>query len=110
MAPKAAELANISCIFADEVAWAPMERLWLGLRRRFRRGPDDRLKDAFLNRTGTLKTVAGRYGVPLVSLQSALSVGLLSELGVQQDAITELHSWLSPRSHTGWRHGRAAHG
>jgi hypothetical protein len=54
------------------------------------------LNDPILSRVDTLRTVAGRYAVPLVSLESAISLGLLGELGVQQDAILELREWLKP--------------
>jgi hypothetical protein len=64
------------------------------------------LSDPILSPNDTLKTVAGRYEVPLVSLHSAISLGLLGELGVEQNAIVELQEWLKP-SRTRGRQGRA---
>ncbi len=98
-----AEMARVTCLFTDQIALAPFERLWRSLRRRLHRPADDGLKDQILSRTDTLKPLAGRYAVPLISLQSAISLGLLSELGVQPDAIAELHEWLKPsRIRWGW--------
>ena len=64
------------------------------------------MNDTILSLTDTLKPVAGRYGVPLVSLQSAISIGLLGERGVQQDAMVELQEWLKASRIRG-RLGRA---
>ena len=89
-----AEMARVTCLFSDEIALAPVERLWRSLRRRLPRQSYVGLNDLSLRRTDTLKPVAGRYLVPLVSFQSAISLGLLGELGVQQDAIAELQEWL----------------
>jgi hypothetical protein len=91
-----AEMARVTCLFTDEIALAPAERLWRSLRRRLNRWADASLNDPILSRVDTLRTVAGRYAVPLVSLESAISLGLLGELGVQQDAILELREWLKP--------------
>jgi hypothetical protein len=76
------------------------------LRRKLYRPGDDVSNDPAPSRTRNLQTVATRYAVPLVSLQSAISLGLLSELGVQQDAIVELKEWLKPSRFKG-RPGRA---
>ena len=99
-------MATVTCLFSDEIALAPVERLWRSLRRRMHRRADDGLNDPILSPNDPLKTVAGRYAVPLVSLQSAISLGLLGELGVQQDAIVELQEWLKPSRIRG-RSGRA---
>jgi hypothetical protein len=99
-------MARVICLFSDEIALAPVERLWRVLRRRLHRRADDALNDLILSRIDNLKPVAGRYLVPLVSLQSAISLGLLGELGVQQDAIAELQEWLKP-SRNRLRLGRA---
>jgi hypothetical protein len=101
-----AEMARVTCLFSDEIALTPVERLWRSLRRRLHRRADDGPNDQILSRTDTLKPLAGRYAVPLVSFQSAISLGLLSELGVQLDAIAELQEWLKP-SRTRRRGGRA---
>jgi hypothetical protein len=84
---------------------APVDRLWRSLRRRLHRRADEGLNHPILSPNDHLKTVAGRYAVPLVSLQSAISLGLLSELGVQQNAIVELQEWLKPSRISG-RSGR----
>jgi hypothetical protein len=100
-----AEMARVTCLFSDEIALAPVEKLWRSLRRRLHRRADDGLNDPVLSPSDPLKTVAGRYAVPLVSLQSAISLGLLGELGVQQDAIVELQEWLKPsriKGRLGW--------
>lgn len=99
-----AEMARITCLFSDEIALAPVERLWRSLRRRLHLRADDGPSEN-LSRTRTLKTLASRYSVPLVSLQTAISFGLLTELGVQQDAIVELQTWLKP-SRIGGHRGR----
>jgi hypothetical protein len=101
-----AEIARVTCLFSDEIALTPVERLWRSLRRRLHRRAEGGSNDQILSRTDTLKPLAGRYAVPLVSLQSAISLGLLSELGVQLDAIAELQEWLKP-SRTRGRGGRA---
>lgn len=101
-----AEMARVSCLFTDEIALVPVERLWRSLRRRIHRAAHTSSNDPILSRIGALKPVASRYGVPLVSLQSAVSLGLLGELGVNQEAIAELQEWLTP-SRTRWRGGRA---
>jgi type VI protein secretion system component VasF len=98
-----AEMAKVSCLFTDEIALVPIERLWRSLRRRFHRAADAGLNDQIPSRICALKPVASRYEVPLVSLQSAVSLGLLGELGVKQDAIAELEKWLKPSRTT--RHG-----
>ncbi len=99
------EMAKVACLFTDEIALAPVERLWRRLRRSLNRRSDAGLSDGN-QKPHTLKPVADRYGVPLISLQSAISVGLLPELGVQHDAIVELQEWLTP-SRIGERGGRA---
>ena len=86
-----AEVASVACLFSDEIALPPAERLWRSLRRRLFRRADDEL---IPRRTDSLKSLAARYSVPVVSLQSAISLGLLGELGVQQDAVVELEQWL----------------
>ena len=101
-----AEMARVTCLFSDEIALAPVERLWRSLRSRLHRRSDVGLNDLSLRRTDTLKPVARRYLVPLVSFQSAISLGLLGELGVQQDAIAELQEWLN-QSRIRLRLGRA---
>jgi hypothetical protein len=101
-----AEMATVTCLFTDEITSAPFERLWRRLRRKLHRPGDDASNDPAPSRTRSLQTVATRYAVPLVSLQSAISLGLLSELGVQQDAIVELKEWLKPSRFKG-RPGRA---
>lgn len=101
-----AEMARVTCLFTDEIAVAPVERLWRSWRRWVNKRADDGLNDPILSRTDTLKRVAGRYAVPLVSLRSAISLGLLGELGIQQDAILELQEWLIPSRKRG-RLGRA---
>ena len=101
-----AEMSRVTCLFSDEIASAPVERLWRSLRRRLHRRSDVGLNDLSVRRTDTLKPVAGRYMVPLVSFQSAISLGLLGELGVRQDAIAELREWLNP-SRIWMRPGRA---
>lgn len=101
-----AEMARVTCLFSDEIVLAPVERLWRSLRRRLHGRSDVALNDLSRRRTDTLKPVAGRYLVPLVSFRSAISLGLLGELGVQQDAIAELQEWLNP-SRTRLRLGRA---
>ena len=98
-----AEMARVTCLFSDEIALAPVERLWRSLRRRLHRG-DGSLNDLIL--PDNLKPVASRYSVPLVSHQSAISLGLLGELGVQPDAIVELQEWLKTSRIRG-RLGRA---
>jgi hypothetical protein len=100
-----AEMARVSCLFADEIALVPLERIWRCLRRRLHRAAAG-LNDPIPRRIAALKPVASRYAVPLVFLQSAVSLGLLGELGVEQDAIAELQGWLKP-SRTKWRWGRA---
>lgn len=100
-----AEMATVTCIFADEISLASVERLWRGLQRRFRGGPGHRP----LGSTDALKKLASHYGVPLVSLQSALSLGLLNELGVARDAITELQGWLAQQPPGGWHRRPTEH-
>lgn len=101
-----AEMARVTCLFTDEIAWAPVERLWRSLRRRLNRPADAGVSDRNQDRIDTLKPLASRYAVPLISLQSAISLGLLGELGVQHDAIVELQEWLTPTRISG-RRGRA---
>lgn len=98
-----AEMARVTCLFTDEIAMAPAERLWRSLRRRFNRRSTGDLGEAMQRRTDSLKPVAGRYAVPLISLESAISLGVLGEMGVQHDAIAELQEWLKPSPITGRR-------
>jgi hypothetical protein len=102
-----AEMAMVTCIFADEIALAPAERLWRSLQRRFRRSASECPNDSMLRGTDAMKKLAGHYSVPLVSLQSALSLGLLSELGVAREAITELQGWLTQKRRDSWLRRRA---
>lgn len=93
-----AELATVSCIFADQLSPAPFEGFWRILRRRFRARKGDRLNDSTLGDVDALNSLAGHYGVPLVSLRSAISIGLLTELGVAARAIDEVDVWLHSSS------------
>jgi hypothetical protein len=101
-----AEMARVSCLFTDEIALVPFEQLWRSLLRRLHRAKDPDFVDRGPSRIGALKPVASRYAVPLVSLRSAVSLGLLGELGVKQEAITELQEWLTP-ARPRWRRGGA---
>ena len=101
-----AEMARVTCLFTDEIALAPIDRIWRRLLHRFHRGCDAGLHRRIPSRTGALNRVASRYAVPLVSLQAAVAVGVLGELGVRPDAIAELEAWLkAARSRS--RRGRA---
>jgi hypothetical protein len=90
-----AERAAIRCLFTD---WSPSAyrsamargRLHRWVRRRMgaseaQASPTRRDR----RRVEALHDVAGRYGVPLVSLLGAVEVGLLSELGVPSAQVEE---------------------
>jgi hypothetical protein len=104
-----AEMAMVTCVFTDEIALAPAERVWRRLVRRFQSNTSELGNGSKLEGTHAMKRLAGHYGVPLVSLQSALSVGLLSELGVAQDAIKELQGWLTQGRQDAWRRRPTQH-
>jgi hypothetical protein len=92
-----AERAAVACLFedwpwADGMAAAELHRgRWRALVARVLTGPilrpDPRRKDA-------LHDAAGRYGVPLLDLETALRIGLLAELGVADLALDQIRRWL----------------
>lgn len=90
-----AQLATIACIFTDRLQ--PIGDLE-ERRPHFIASLSDSLNWIFGYRD-PLTTIADRYGVPCVSLECALSMGLLQELGVGLEAIRQVQYWLRG----GWR-------
>src|SRR5438105_631625 len=89
-----AERAAVRCLFTD---WSPHAsrsaatpgRLHRWLRWRTAESGPLGASARGHRRLEALQDVAGRYGVPLVSLQGAAELGLLSELGVPPDQVEE---------------------
>lgn len=92
------EYAAPVCLFTDR-PWAVAARStvpgWLRQwwrRRRDRRSlePEQRVElPEDPRRTQALREAAGRYGVPLLSIEAAASVGMLAELGVPLGQVEE---------------------
>jgi hypothetical protein len=88
-----AEGATIVCLFTDPLpelessAWG-RERVTLGL---------NEVLDWILGCRDPLMSVVDSYGVPYVSVESALAIGLLSELGLSRDALIDVSQWLRYR-------------
>jgi hypothetical protein len=84
-----AEFATIACLFPDRIgASGRLERV----RRPRYVDAGDATKQWIDGSTGALKAIADRYGVPLVPLKSALSIGLLDELGATKEATEEVRA------------------
>ncbi|HKF76825.1 MAG TPA: hypothetical protein VKF59_11835 [Candidatus Dormibacteraeota bacterium] len=100
-----AEWAAMKCLFTDR-PWSSSIPGWLARWWRRKTGRTDESDPGTLQdrrHWHALEGVAERYAVPLVSLETAASLGLLSELGVPSDQIEEARnlgagSW--PRN--GW--------
>jgi hypothetical protein len=94
-----AERASIACLFVDrpsgDVAPLGLTRRvasWLGWPGRREPPPADHDEtEPEPRRLRLLRDAAGRYGVPLVSLQGAAELGLLSEWGVPREQVLEAH-------------------
>ena len=88
------ERATIRCLFTD---WSPNAsrsaatpgRLHRWLRRRTWESDPPSASARGRRRREALQDVAARYGVPLVSLQGAAELGLLSELGILPEQVEE---------------------
>jgi hypothetical protein len=89
-----AERAAVRCLISDRPwPWSPRLRTQVAAwwRRARRREPPtpDMLESP---RQETLRSVAARYAVPLLSLRDAVNVGLLGELGIPDERIAEAAS------------------
>jgi hypothetical protein len=80
-----AELASLACIFTDGVELLPRPA-----RRPLTRALLMPLQQTLRSRGQ--RGIGKYYGVPCVSVESALSIGLLEEFGVRPQAIAELRA------------------
>lgn len=86
-----AEMAIVACIFTDRLE--PIHCVggatqWRAV------GRSDSLK-WILGCRNPLKSVADGYGLPHLSIQSALAIGLLGELGMLPHSVRDVEAWLS---------------
>lgn len=90
-----AELASLACIFTDRVESHELDVLARQLKRPLTHVLPMLLQQTLRSRA--LRGVGKYYGVPCVSVESALSIALLEEFGVRPQAIAELQQWVSDR-------------
>jgi hypothetical protein len=90
-----AELASLACIFTDSVGLPELDVHTRLLQRPLTRVLPTTLRQTLRSRG--LRGMGKYYGVPCVSLESALSLGLLQEFGVRPQAIAELKQWVRDR-------------
>lgn len=90
-----AELASLACIFTDRIELPLLGGLLRPSRRPLTRVLPVRLQQTLRSRS--LRGNGTYYGVPCVSIESALSLGLLQEFGVRPQAIAELRQWVTDR-------------
>jgi|SRR5579872_3198039 len=84
-----AEFATIACLFPDRIGESV--RLERARRRRYV-DAGETMNQLIDSSTDPLKAVADRYGVLLVPLKTALSIGLLDELGATIEATQEVQA------------------
>lgn len=80
-----AELAVITCLFTLPEPMGVLRQIISGLRRSKR-------SQLFQN---SIQRAADKYGVPCVSLESAVSTGVLQEFGIANEAVDELRAWIA---------------
>lgn len=111
-----AQYARALCLFSDWPWERRMRLLTAGAARRWvmrRVGPIGRRllesRDQS-ERRAALAATASRYGIPALPLEEALHRGVLTELGVGQAALDELHDMFASLPSDWPRGGRAARG
>ena len=91
------------CLFTDWAGSAPVPRLTDGRLMKWWRNALHGLYESDSKaglepdpeRACLLKEAASHYGVPLVSLEAALDLGLFGEWGVAPDQIEEVEAWVA---------------
>ena len=96
-----AEFASLACVFTDRIESEISAKFVRSVGRRQRQSLARALGlpgNQILRRRDRYK-IGEFYGVPCLSIKSALSLGLLEEFGVRPQAIWELRQWvLNPRT------------
>ncbi len=88
-----AERAAVICLFSDWRLTPPVKtrlpKWW------WSRSQTSELQPPDPERTIAVQDAANAYGVPLVSIVDSIRLGVLSELGVGQRAVSDLRDWLA---------------